>query len=228
MASFDAVLFDLDGTLCQHDQSEETIYFGAFDAAGIDAFGAPSDLWSALAGPPDPNNPQNYLAEGFERVATKHGYDAVDSTALAKGFMEIVDHTAVSFRPGALDALDAAADAGHVGLITNGPEHRQSIKLGALGLEEAFDVVVYAGDMPRRKPFSDPFDHALDTLSVRAEASLYVGNSLKFDVEGAQNAGLSAAWCPEDPEIIESMDGYQPEFVFESLHELAPVLTADD
>ncbi|MFC7203683.1 HAD family hydrolase [Haloferax namakaokahaiae] len=228
MASYDAVLFDLDGTLCTHDQDEETIYFGAFETAGIEAFGEPGDLWSALAGAPDPNDPKGYLVNGFERVADKYGFESVDTAALATGFMETVDHTAVSFRSGAVAALEAAAVVGHVGLITNGPEHRQSIKIGALGLEDAFDVVVFAGDMPRRKPHADPFDHALDALSVRAETSLYVGNSLEFDVEGAQNAGLSAAWCPEEPAHIDSMDGYAPEFVFESLHELAAALHPSD
>ncbi|KAB1194352.1 HAD-IA family hydrolase [Haloferax sp. MBLA0076] len=223
MASFDAVLFDLDGTLIQNDQSGEDIYAGAFAAADDDRFGDPSDLWSALDGPPDPDDPESYLTTGFERVATKYGR-TVDEEALARGFIETVDHTAVSFLPGASVALDVARTHAHVGLVTNGPERRQSVKLDALDLSDAFDVVVYAGDMPRRKPYPDPFDRALSELGVGADASLHVGNSLEYDVGGAQDAGLDAAWCPDDPDSDFDTGTYSPEYVLSSLHEFTDIL----
>ncbi|KAB1188526.1 MULTISPECIES: HAD family hydrolase [Haloferax] len=222
MASFDAILFDLDGTLIQNDQDSETIYTGAFSVAGIDRFGEPSDLWQALDGPPHPTDPESYLAAGFDRVATQYER-AVDTRALARGFIETVDHTAVSFRPGARAALDTARDHGHVGLVTNGPERRQSVKLDALDITDAFDVIVYAGDMPRRKPHPDPFDRALGTLDVPPAASLHVGDSLEFDVGGAHGAGLDAAWCPRERDTVET-GSYSPEFVLSTLHEFADIL----
>ncbi|ELZ99003.1 hypothetical protein C440_01565 [Haloferax mucosum ATCC BAA-1512] len=228
MASFDAILFDLDGTLCTNDQSGETIYDGSFAAAGIERFGEPTDLWAALDDPPDPDDPEGHLASGFERVAAKYGRDSVDTTALARGFIETVDHTAVSFLPGAEAALSTARTRSHIGLVTNGPERRQSVKLDSLGLDGAFDVVVFAGDMPRRKPHPDPFDRALDALGVAPDSSLYVGNSLEFDVGGAQRAGLDAAWCPEDNTEANDLDpgAYTPEYVLRSLHEFGEIFDA--
>ena len=46
------MLFDLDGTLCEGTQSPETIYRGAFEAAGVEPFGDPNELWAALDDPP--------------------------------------------------------------------------------------------------------------------------------------------------------------------------------
>ena len=219
---FDAVVFDLDGTLCRHDQDADEVYFGAFERAGEDPFGAPADLWAALDGAPDPQDRLGYLRDGFGAVADRHGRRDADVDALARGFDAVVDNGAVSFLDGAEDGLAAARDRAAVGLMTNGPEHRQSTKLASLGLEDAFDAVVYAGDMPRRKPHADPFDRTVAELSVSASSTLYVGNSLEYDVAGAQGAGLPVAWCPEDGDA--DAGTYDPDYVLESLSELAAVL----
>ena len=221
MSRFDAVLFDLDGTLCRRDQDPGELFRAAFDTVGTAPFGSPAKLWTALDGPVDPDDEVGYLAAGFDRLAAEHDH-AVDATALARAFLAHVDNGAVSFLPGAEAALRVASQHGHVGLVTNGPERRQSVKLDALDLHGAFDVVVYAGDMPRRKPHPDPFDRALDALDVVPAASLYVGNSLEYDVAGAQGAGLSAAWCPDDGTT--DPGDHRPDYTLETLHDLAGVL----
>jgi putative hydrolase of the HAD superfamily len=222
MRGFTAVLFDLDHTLCRHEQDAETVYFGAFDVAGIEPFGEPDALWAALSDSPPPalDDRLAYLADGFASVADANGR-AVDALALARGFDEVVDHSAVAFREGAEVALEAARAHAPVGLLTNGPAHRQSAKLEALGLEDAFDAVVFAGDMPRRKPHRDPFDRALDELGVEASGALYVGDSLEYDVAGAKGAGLRVAWCPADGD--DDPGEHAPEYVLGSLAELVDV-----
>lgn len=227
MSSFTTTLFDLDGTLCRQEQDVETIYHGAFDRAGVDPFGVPDDLWSALDGPP-PTTPEaqtGYLASGFIKVAAQYDRQSVDATALADGFLEVVDYAAVSLHPGAREALASARRHGAIGLVTNGPEYRQSVKLEALELDTAFDVVVFAGDMERRKPHPDPFDRALSALEATAESTLYVGNSLEYDVAGAQSAGLRAAWYRED-ETAEA-EPYRPDYILDSLFELGAIVDGE-
>ena len=223
MSPFTATLFDLDGTLCQQDQAVETIYRGAFEQAGVEPFGVPDDLWAALDGPPPttPEGQEGYLASGFIKVAAQYGRQSVDATALADGFLDVVDYAAVSLERGAAEALATARDRGVVGLVTNGPEYRQSVKLTALDLDDAFDVVVYAGDLPRRKPHRDPFDRALSSVETAAEQALYVGDSLKYDVAGAQGAGLDVAWYNEDGAA--DPGDYRPDYVLHSLYELERV-----
>jgi putative hydrolase of the HAD superfamily len=231
---FDAILFDLDNTLCRHEQSAETIYRGAFEHAGVDPFGAPEELWRALDGDPDPHDTAGYLADGFGQVADRHGV-SVDADALAAGFLETVDYRAVSFCPGAERALAAARDRARIGLVTNGPSSRQSVKLDALGLAATFDVVVYAGDLPRRKPHPDPFDRALESLDVAPGSALYVGDSVEHDVVGARRAGLRVAWCPEDDETKAAYrrgetawpGGREPDYVLDGVGELVAVLGDD-
>jgi putative hydrolase of the HAD superfamily len=217
-----AVLFDLDGTLCESAQSPETIYRGAFEAAGVEPFGEPDELWAALEGPPAVDDEVGYLAAGLIRVAAQYGRTPVDAEALARGFLETVDYTSVTPRPGAAAAVEAARRRAAIGLVTNGPESRQAGKLEALPFGDAFETVVFAGDLARRKPHREPFERAVADLGVDAEETLFVGNSLEYDIAGAQNARMAAAWCPGDGD--DDPAPYRPDHVFGSLADIEEVL----
>lgn len=223
MTAFDAVLFDLDGTLCRRAQDTEQLYRDAFERAGVEPFGEPATLWAQLEGPPDHDDRVGYIGAGFARLAAQCGRTGVDSLALARALTDLVDDSQVELEPGARTALERAASTGPVGLVTNGPERRQRVKLETLGLLDRFDTVVYADDLHRRKPHALPFERALDALGITPQQALFVGNSLAYDVAGAQNVGLAAAWLRGEDEP----DGYEPEYVIDSLTELPTLLEQD-
>ena len=223
VVDFDAVLFDLDGTLCERTQDTDRLYRAAFERVGVEPIGEPEALWASLRGPPDHDDQAGYLGAGFARLAARHGRSEVDPVALGSALTELVDDRQVSLLPGALSALDGAAANGPVGLVTNGPARRQQPKLDALGIADRFDATVYAFDLPRRKPHADPFDRALATLAVAPERALYVGNSLAYDVAGAHNAGLAAAWLRSGDDL----DGYDPEYVLESVGDIEALVGGD-
>lgn len=220
VTTFDAVVFDLDGTLCQRTQDTGQMYRRAFERAGVEPFADPESLWAALEGPPDHDDRVGYIGAGFARLAAQHGRSDVDPVALAAALTDLIDDSQVALCSGASEALDSASRAGCVGLVTNGPERRQRVKLDALGIAERFDARVYADDLPRRKPHADPFDRALETLDTAPGRALYVGNSLRYDVAGAHNAGLAAAWLRngDDP------GRYDPEYTLTSIAELQSLL----
>lgn len=220
MTAYDAVLFDLDGTLCHRTQDTAAMYAEAFHRAGEDPFGTPAALWAELDGPPDHDDWIGYIGAGFARLAAQHGRSDADPLALAEALAATVDHTAVELAPGTERALAAAASLGPVGVVTNGPERRQRPKLEALGVIDSLDVVVYGGDLPRSKPHSLPFERALDAFDLPPDRVLYVGNSLEYDVAGAHNAGLAAAWIRAE----EVENPYRPEHVLESLAGLPAIL----
>lgn len=225
MTALAAVVFDLDGTLCESTQAEATLYEAAFEAAEMAPFGEAADLWAALDGPPDTADEQSYLAAGFRRLAAQHGHRRVPADDLAAGLVGAIDRRAVAFREGAETALDAALAYGPVGILTNGPARRQTPKVDALGLESRVGTVCYAGDLPRRKPHPEPFEQVCEALDTEPERTLYVGDSLGYDVAGAHGAGLQAAWCPR-----QSTDpgGYRPEYVLADMGDLADVLAAPE
>ena len=221
MSRYDAVVFDLDDTLCRRKTDPTSGYSAAFETLGTDPFGSPDALWAELDGDPDPDDHIGYLGVGFARLAAQHDRRDVDPIALAEAFYTGIDHGAVEYIDGAADALDLAGEYGPVGLITNGPAHRQQAKVQTLELAERLDSIVYAGDLPRRKPHVDPFESMMDALEVDPARMLYVGNSLRYDIAGAHNAGLASAWYrpePADP------DPYSPDHTITDLRELAGIL----
>jgi len=219
--TFDAVLFDLDGTLVDRTQDVDAAYEQAFERAGVEQFADPSALWASLDGPPDPNDQVGYLGAGFARLAAQHGRRKVDPLGLAEALVASIDDTQVAFEPGAAAALSAARASGYVGVLTNGPESRQAAKVGAVDLESRVDTVLYAGDLPRRKPHAAPFDRALSGVDVSPERALYVGDSLAYDVAGAHNAGLQAAWLDDG----DGPGAYSPEYVLDTLDDLPACLS---
>jgi len=221
VSDFDAVLFDLDGTLCRRTQDTGAMYAAVFERVGEEPFGAPAELWAALDGPPDHDDWIGYLGAGFARLAARHGRTDVDPLELAEALTTVSDETAVGLLPGAREAIDSAIENGPVGVVTNGPHRRQQPKLDTLELTHLFDVIVYGADRGRQKPHTDAFDHALAELGLPADRVLYVGNSLEYDVAGAHNAGLPVAWL-RDPD--EEPGAYSPEYVIESLAELSGIL----
>ena len=223
MASFDAVLFDLDGTLCHNTQDTQAMYEQAFERVGEPPFGEPAALWAALTGPPDHDDPVGYFGAGFARVAAQHGRSAVDPLALARALRSAIDDRAVGFMPGAEAAIEQAAAVGPIGIVTNGPDARQWAKLDALGIADRFETVVCAAGLARSKPHAQPFERAVGALGVDRERTLYVGNSLEYDVAGAQNAGLPVAWLRGD----EEQGDYDPEYVIDSLDELPTILRGE-
>lgn len=225
VTTFDAVLFDLDGTLCRRTQDIQRLYLAAFERVGVEPFGDPDALWATLDGPPDHDDRVGYLGVGFARLAAQHDRPDADPLALAAALTDLIDDSQVALRSGARAALDRAATAGSVGLVTNGPERRQRVKLDALGIADRFDACVYAFDLPRRKPHADPFDRALETLDTPPEEALHVGDSLPHDVAGAQNAGLAAAWLRDESEA--DPGPYDPEYVLTSVADLQSLLACD-
>jgi putative hydrolase of the HAD superfamily len=67
-------------------------------------------------------------------------------------------------------------------------------KLAALGLEGIWDLVLCSEAIGALKPDPLSFDCLVRGLGMEASRILYVGNSLAYDVRGAVNAGLRAAY----------------------------------
>jgi len=92
-----------------------------------------------------------------------------------------------------------------LGLITNGASDLQREKIEGSGLDGYFSSITISGDVGVGKPDLKIFQAALDGLAAQSEKALMVGNSLKRDIAGAQQAGIKAVWinrsgapCRED------------------------------
>lgn len=219
-----AVCFDLDDTLLRYNQEPDEVLEEAFAAAGVGPFCTPDELWDGATDVGSAEDDHEFLSRLFRLAAKRHGGPTESAPTLARTYEDAIDHTDVSFRPGAEASLELARQHGPVGLITNGSRTVQEQKLDALNID-AFGTHVYAGEHTPPKPSREPFDRALTELNARAPETLYVGNSLEHDIAGAKGAGLQTAWYPGRLDHGDDPSDHAPDHTFDTLHDLDTVLS---
>lgn len=219
-----AVLFDLDRTLCVGTQDEDDLLEEAFDRAGVDQYCTIPDLVAVSDELPTAESRVEFYELGLRAVAETRRADPADAPAVARAYADLVDHSAVDFRPGGRTALEVAVENYAVGLITNGGEERQTTKLEALGIADAFDAMVFAdpANGVEPKPDPEPFRRALSALDIEPENAWHVGDSLSCDVAGANRFGLASIWVPYDNETRDG--GPTPTHTLDSPAELSTLL----
>lgn len=96
---------------------------------------------------------------------------------------------ALSFYPGALEALANLRAIAPVALVTDGALAMQEAKVAALGLANHVDLVVYTAMLARPKPCADAFEHAASALGFPASEAVLIGDDPLLDLEAAQTLG---------------------------------------
>ena len=213
----DAVLFDLDGTLCEYRRHGRAVLAVAFERAGVEPCFTVEDYHRRYGDFLDVADTVDGQREAcFAALADEAGGDPARGRAVARAFAAERDHGDVAFLDGAAAALEALADGHALGLVTNGAPDMQARKLDALGLRERFDAVVHGGYDAPAKPAPEPFHRALETLGVAPDRAVHVGNSLEADVAGARSAGLGSVWLRDG----EPAGDVVPDYAVDSLAEL--------
>ncbi|MHC3438472.1 HAD family hydrolase [Natrialbaceae archaeon A-gly3] len=196
MSSYDAIFFDLDNTICEPIQGREGLLEAAFERAGVEQFCSVAGLRAASNAVTDADTDEEYFERIFAKAAERASVDPTVAPELGEAYLETLDPGAVRYRTGAKAALELAAERGPVGLITNGTEEMQSLKLESLGLTDFFDVAVFVDprDGIPPKPDSMPFELALSGLEVDPKETVHVGDNLHADIGGANAMGMDSAW----------------------------------
>ena len=94
--------------------------------------------------------------------------------------------------------------------------------LGQVGLLEHLETRVYSCDVSYRKPDKRIFEIALEGLGVGAEEAMFVGDSLKADVAGAERAGMISVL--KDPSGKKRRRGVEPAHRISCMAELPAVV----
>ncbi|OGR50744.1 MAG: hypothetical protein A3I11_03380 [Elusimicrobia bacterium RIFCSPLOWO2_02_FULL_39_32] len=91
------------------------------------------------------------------------------------------------------------------------------------GLSSYFDAIIDSEQVGFKKPDPRIFECALKKVRARAEQTLFVGDSVSRDMQGAKNIGMPHIWLK-----AESLRGIKPccnkEKIIHSLQELAQIL----
>ncbi len=204
-----AVLFDLDGTLMDHDAARTAGLHGHLSewlpGAEADELARLGQEWERLEalhydeyarGECSFTEQRRRRVQGIHVVLQSEPTHELDADAWFSAYLR---HYRAAWRAfddvlPALVALAAAQPAIALGVVTNGEGEPQRAKLAAIGLDGRFAVVVASGEAGVAKPASAIFALACERLGVERAQTAHVGDRLDLDAEGAAAAGLRGVW----------------------------------
>jgi len=223
-APVDVVLFDVDDTLCRYRRPGSELLPLAFERVGVEPFFDVRDYHERYPEFVAASDDVASLREAcFAALAGERGRDPELGRRVARAYAAERDHRDVEPLPGAREAVERLAEDHRIGVVTNGGRSMQREKLEALGLDGAFETVVFAGYDTAPKPDPEPFGRALDALSVDPGRAVHVGNSLGSDVTGARAAGVRAAWLADaagSDAVAEADPDPEPTYALASMADL--------
>ena len=94
------------------------------------------------------------------------------------------------------DVLRRLAGTHRLGLVANiwAPKELWLEEFKRAGIESVFRHAVFSSDCRSVKPSPVLFAKALQGMGAMANDTLFIGDSLRCDMEGAKNAGMTTVW----------------------------------
>ena len=83
------------------------------------------------------------------------------------------------------------------------------------GIDDVFQHTVFSSDSTSIKPSPRLFREALRSVGTRPHEALFVGDSIRYDMEGAKQMGMATAWITTEPRPHPSVD-----YVLSSIEEI--------
>jgi len=134
---------------------------------------------------------ENFWPEWNARILERIGIGE-NVQFLAKKIDELWwDHANLELYPDVIETLtELKAKKIRTGIITNGLKRDYKRILELTSIAGLFDVTVGVDACNRAKPNKEVFLYAVEKLQVKPEETIFVGDSVKHDYEGAGEAGL--------------------------------------
>ena len=216
----DAVLFDWNNTLVNFEWDDELVKAGHRAGLGHDDPEFTARWREAMLG--GHNGDRRYAD-----ILRDLGVDDPDAFIDAEHEVWRPAHSVLASAQAMLEALRARGIK--TGLLANSwPDPGRVLRRDAqaFGLAELLDVLVYSEEVGRRKPDPEIFLHACRQLDVEAVATMYVGDNLVTDVQGAAAVGMTtvqALWFRADdtPGIEADFMAFTPMDVLNAVLRLA-------
>lgn len=104
--------------------------------------------------------------------------------------------------------LRRLANTHKLALVANiwAPKQAWLEEFGRAGISGVFQYTVFSSDFRRIKPSPVLYREALRGVGAQPPEALFVGDSLRYDMEGAKRVGLSTAWITTQPQPHPSVD----------------------
>jgi len=226
----EAVVFDLDSTLCTYPLSVEAVFAEALRRESIDldilgnladAAARYAELWGDVQASLESTD--RIRLHIVERLLAERGSDDSQlAVRVSDAYGVVRAESGIVPFDGAVELLRDLSERYTLGLLTNGPSDMQWEKIRSLAIADAFDAIVVAGDVRIYKPDARVFELLLDRLGIAPEATLFVGDNYEMDIVGAHRVGMRTAWVR--PNGASPTEDVAPDFEVSTASALREVL----
>ena len=223
------LLFDFGGTLDANGIAWKERFHALYRAEGQDIsaddfapcfYAADDPLVGSLPSNTDLAGTVHALVANLERELARIGGQGSVSRAqrIASQFLSDTAAAIDRNRP----VLEALSERYRLGIVSNFYGNLDAVCRGA-GLASVFSVLVDSHCVGAEKPDPAIFRVALDALRATPGTTLFVGDSLRRDREGARRSGMRFVWLK--PETIEAANAPTPEAVDHAVADLRGLMT---
>jgi pyrophosphatase PpaX len=205
-------LFDLDGTLIDSIDLILRSYRHTMQVHRGGTPPPPDDVWMKGLGTPLWVQFRLWTDDEAEieaMVATYRAYNLTHHDSLVKPYDGVVE-----------EVVKLKQKGKRLGLVTSKLKDGAIKGLKLAGLDQAFEIVIGAGEVTHPKPHPEPVLKALELLDAPAAEAVFIGDS-RHDMECGRAAGVRTAavlWGPFNRSHLEDL---APDFWLEKPEQLA-------
>ena len=213
----ETILFDIDGTLVDSVGAYLEVARLAAEPFGFEvtekhirhSLATGNNFWRGLI-PQNLHNTDAILKELFTRAATEWPRVLIEFGTLFKGVAQTL--ATLQCRGIRLGIVSGAR-----------PEVMELLR--AEGILDYFDTIVLGGDVSRGKPDPEGICKGLDQLKVRADTTLYVGDT-PVDIQASHAAGVRAVSVLTGAADSALLSAHEPDRLISSHARLPAIVTA--
>lgn len=201
-----AILFDLDRTLLDRDTSvrlflrDQYIRFQRYLGPHVSI-----DQYVSLFLKLDDRGLGN-KHEIYNQILSEFSVEGLNPKALCDDYYDSCSSYYKGFEALHETLTDLKNQGLFLGIISNGKESVQQKKIDTLGIREHFGpkMILISESIGVKKPNKAIFQEALNQLNeissrtITPEETVFVGDNLTADIEGAKKAGMKTIWKTDD------------------------------
>lgn len=188
-----AVIFDLDGTLLNRDESVKKFINSQYQRLNQWVGHVPKETYTTRFFQLD-NRGYVWKDTVYQQIVDHLKIEGITSNELLQDYLDNFKDSCVPF-PNLISTLEDLRTRNIVlGIITNGFGQFQMDNIKALGIESYFETTLISEWEGIKKPNPKIFKRALEKLNVQPGECLFVGDHPLHDVKAARDVGMKGVW----------------------------------
>ena len=188
-----AVLFDLDGTLLNRDESVKRFIDIQYERLNQWVSHIPKEKYISRFIELDKRG-YVWKDKVYQQLTQEFHISEITWQDLLQDYISEFKYNCVPFANLTQMLEELKSRDLLLGMITNGYGQFQMDNIIALGIEKHFDVILVSEWEGIKKPNPQIFKKALEHLNVSPKHSIFVGDHPENDVKAAQNIGMKGIW----------------------------------